>query len=289
VPAPTPPLRPDIAEIVTLRPQEAKWGQPFTFPVNPESVSMTRSRGVTEIGIVNFRQIARFTPREVETITFTALLPDQYDAGYCNYSNLKRPIDAYALLSRTWIPNADVPVLDLVVAGSLNIPVVMTACNRASRPAEPGDLYVDITLRAWVPTLIALVGSSAGSDAAAATTLVTTPAGSTITADALTGELSATVVPSGSRPVAELEQATAVETLAPHGYKPPSLPARPPGLIPPATGTRYTTIAGDTLWLLAKSFYGDGSKWAVIYNANADALGGNPNDLPTGTQLYIPA
>lgn len=34
----------------------------------------------------------------------------------------------------------------------------------------------------------------------------------------------------------------------------------------------YTVVAGDTLWRLAKRFYGSGAKYTVIYNANADII-----------------
>ena len=34
----------------------------------------------------------------------------------------------------------------------------------------------------------------------------------------------------------------------------------------------YTTVSGDTLWAIAKKFYGDGSKWTIIYEANKDII-----------------
>lgn len=51
---------------------------------------------------------------------------------------------------------------------------------------------------------------------------------------------------------------------------------------------RYTVVAGDTLWKLAKKFYGDGSKWSRIYNANQPLASGNPQQLTVGEVLIIP-
>lgn len=38
------------------------------------------------------------------------------------------------------------------------------------------------------------------------------------------------------------------------------------------TSTTYTIKSGDTLWAIAKSLYGDGTKWETIYNANKEII-----------------
>jgi LysM repeat protein len=38
------------------------------------------------------------------------------------------------------------------------------------------------------------------------------------------------------------------------------------------TSSSYTIKSGDTLWVIAKKFYGDGSKWKTIYDANKDII-----------------
>lgn len=43
----------------------------------------------------------------------------------------------------------------------------------------------------------------------------------------------------------------------------------------PATssgGNTYTVVSGDTLWAIAKRFYGAGTKYTIIYNANKDII-----------------
>ncbi len=50
----------------------------------------------------------------------------------------------------------------------------------------------------------------------------------------------------------------------------------------------YTVKAGDCLWNIAKKFYGDGSKYKKIYDANKKTIGGNPNLIYPGQVLAIP-
>lgn len=57
----------------------------------------------------------------------------------------------------------------------------------------------------------------------------------------------------------------------------------------PATSQTYTVVKGDCLWNIAKKFYGSGSKYTVIYNANTAVIGGNPNLIYPGQVLTIPA
>ena len=56
----------------------------------------------------------------------------------------------------------------------------------------------------------------------------------------------------------------------------------------PTKNKTYTVVKGDCLWNIAKKFYGNGSKYTVIYNANKDKIK-NPNLIYPGQVLTIPA
>lgn len=56
----------------------------------------------------------------------------------------------------------------------------------------------------------------------------------------------------------------------------------------PSGGGTYTVVKGDCLWKIAVAFYGDGSRWPVIYNANKSVIGGNPNLIYPGQVFTIP-
>lgn len=49
----------------------------------------------------------------------------------------------------------------------------------------------------------------------------------------------------------------------------------------------YTVVRGDCLWNIAKKFYGNGSQYTKIYNANKDKIR-NPNLIYPGQVLTIP-
>jgi nucleoid-associated protein YgaU len=55
----------------------------------------------------------------------------------------------------------------------------------------------------------------------------------------------------------------------------------------PAAKT-YVTVEGDTLWEIAQRFYGDGSRWNAIHEANRKAIGDDPDTLRPSLTLTIP-
>ena len=56
----------------------------------------------------------------------------------------------------------------------------------------------------------------------------------------------------------------------------------------PKQETTYTVKKGDTLWNIAKKFYGNGSKYTKIFEANKDKIG-NPNLIYPNQVLVIPS
>lgn len=56
---------------------------------------------------------------------------------------------------------------------------------------------------------------------------------------------------------------------------------------PKGTGKTYKVVRGDCLWNIAKKFYGNGSQYPKIFNANKDKIK-NPNLIYPGQILTIP-
>lgn len=53
------------------------------------------------------------------------------------------------------------------------------------------------------------------------------------------------------------------------------------------TSKKYTVASGDSLWLIAKKNYGDGSKWRAIYEANKNIIA-DPNNISVGQVITLP-
>lgn len=57
----------------------------------------------------------------------------------------------------------------------------------------------------------------------------------------------------------------------------------------PQTSQTYTVKKGDSLWAIARKFYGNGALYTKIYSENQGVIGGNPNLIYPGQVLTIPA
>jgi nucleoid-associated protein YgaU len=55
------------------------------------------------------------------------------------------------------------------------------------------------------------------------------------------------------------------------------------------SAAEYTVAAGDTLRTIARTVYGDAAEWDRVYSANRAAIGPDPNRLPVGVRLRLPA
>ncbi len=65
----------------------------------------------------------------------------------------------------------------------------------------------------------------------------------------------------------------------------PTLAAKPEAA--PTEQGSYTVQSGDTLWNIAETVYGDGSKYSKIFDANTDLLE-HPDRIFPGQKLLIP-
>lgn len=77
------------------------------------------------------------------------------------------------------------------------------------------------------------------------------------------------------------------KTQKPVAKTPPPARSAPTSPAPKQQNKTYTVVRGDCLWNIAKKFYGNGSQYTKIYNANRDKIR-NPNLIYPGQVLTIP-
>ncbi|NLS15140.1 LysM peptidoglycan-binding domain-containing protein [Rhizobium sp. P40RR-XXII] len=97
------------------------------------------------------------------------------------------------------------------------------------------------------------------------------PAASTPATAAPTAETPAASTPAASAPAVTAQEAPAPATAASE---------------PPKTPTTHVVVAGDTLWDIAKSYYGNANHWHKLLAANRNI---KPHHLPVGEKLRIPS
>ena len=59
---------------------------------------------------------------------------------------------------------------------------------------------------------------------------------------------------------------------------------------PKTKGKSHTVASGETLSHIALNYYGAAAKekWMIIYEANKNVIGDDPNFIRTGMELFIP-
>jgi len=87
--------------------------------------------------------------------------------------------------------------------------------------------------------------------------------------------------PATSAPATETPAAAAPATTAPAATAPETKASEPP-----KTPTTHVVVAGDTLWDLAKTYYGNARQWRKLLAANHNI---KPHHLTVGEKLRIPA
>ncbi len=105
--------------------------------------------------------------------------------------------------------------------------------------------------------------------------------------DAL-AELDDTVEAEASEPVAEEGRALEPETEEPEVSEPKAEEGQAPEPETEEPEARIHVVEkGDSLWRIAEKFYGDGTRWNEIYQANKDRIK-DPKVIRRGQKLRIP-
>ncbi|MGY5778943.1 5'-nucleotidase C-terminal domain-containing protein [Rhizobium sp. LEGMi135b] len=166
--------------------------------------------------------------------------------------------------------------------------VAATATTAQPEPARPADATQQAApAQKPAPAAADSGGSSStttppASSAPAVTTPSTTmPANPTPTPSAPANSDPVKSEPATSAPATETPATSAPAATAPAAAAPETKASEPP-----KTPTTHVVVAGDTLWDLAKNYYGDARQWHKLVAANRNI---KPHHLTVGEKLRIPA
>jgi len=133
----------------------------FVFPVNPEEVNISRSKGYETINMLEHGEFDFAQGEKVKEITFSSFFPKQYDPSYCmDEKYFLDPRVALNVLNTFLISKQ--PMRFIISGTGVNVPVFLISLNSSFRGGEPGDIYFDVTLRTWRDSKVEKMGSGSG-------------------------------------------------------------------------------------------------------------------------------
>jgi|SRR5690625_697934 len=275
------------------------------LPVNPPSVEISSSHGYHDVNISKLGEFTVIGESELDGYTFESFFPAAYNPSYCEYEGFPSPRECIDMLRR-WRSSRN-PVRLTVTGSEINAAVTIRELDFDEvAHGRSGDIPFSITLKQFkfvsfrttsgtlgssVPRPVGDTGgtSNAGGSGGGGTggggSGGTGGGGSASGGGTAAGGGSAVIggVGTGLSQGASIAGSGSIGAGAFGGGL--SVAARANTKVVPKT---YVIKRGDTLWKIAASVLGDGSKWIEIYNLNRTIIGLNMNDLPVGRTIRMP-
>jgi 5'-nucleotidase len=192
-----------------------------------------------------------------------------YDFG----PNLESVVADYLATHNPYKPYTDGRITQIAAAPAAAQP-------EAAKPAETPQQAAPDQKPAPTPAASSAAAPSA-TPPASSTPSATAPAATTPTKPADTPSAPATSTPAASAPATEAPATSAPVTTAPATAAPAAEASEKP-----KTPAIHVIVAGDTLWDLAKTYYGSAKQWHKLLAANRNL---KPHHLPVGEKLRVPA
>ena len=197
-----------------------------------------------------------------------------YDFG----PNLESVVADYLAAHNPYKPYTDGRITQVAAAPAAAQP-------EAAKPAETQQQAAPDQKPAPAPVDTSAAAPSATPPVASApsttTPTTTTPVKPADTPSAPATSTPATSTPATSAPATETPATSAPVTTVPATAAPAAEPSEKP-----KTPTTHVIVAGDTLWDIAKTYYGNANEWHKLVAANRNL---KPHHLLVGEKLRIPA
>lgn len=197
-----------------------------------------------------------------------------YDFG----PNLESVVADYLAAHNPYKPYTDGRITQIAAAPAAAQP-------EAAKPAETPQQAAPDQKLAPTPAASSAAAPSA-TPPASSTPSATTPAATTPAKPADTPSAPATSTPAASAPAASAPATEAPATSAPVTTAPATAAPAAEASEKPKTPAIHVIVAGDTLWDLAKTYYGSAKQWHKLLAANRNL---KPHHLPVGEKLRVPA
>lgn len=139
-------------------------GKRFTFPVNPEEITISRQKGYDTSTILSYGEFDFPQGDKIKEISFSSFFPKVYDESYCTVREDRLPNPQTAMNALNDFLVSKTPLRFIITQTAVNVPVFVSSHQTTFRGGELGDVYFDITLRSWREMKVAkTAGSKKGS------------------------------------------------------------------------------------------------------------------------------
>lgn len=110
---------------------------PFQFPVNPEEVNISRSKGYETVNMLEHGEFDFAQGEKVKEITFSSFFPKRFDPSYCmDEKSFLDPRVAMNVLNTFLISKK--PLRFIISETGVNVPVFIVSLNSSFRGGRQG-------------------------------------------------------------------------------------------------------------------------------------------------------
>lgn len=248
----------DIASILDTQPPtldpvehwiEGSDGKRVQLPVNPPANDFTSTFEYEDYNVEGIGEVTNIKRRNLREFNITSFYPVFFNPTYCKCELTMTPREFYNQLEN-W-RNARKPIRYITTGlNGFNIEVTIRDIQATfDMFGNPGDLYYTITFKEYRAPKITVQDTTKNAS--------TSTNKNSTSKDSNKGTAS-------SRPASTSKGTTST------------------------TNKNHTVMKNESLWVIAKKYYGDGNQWQKIYNANKKTIGSNPNKIQPGMKLVIP-
>lgn len=229
------------------------------FPVNPPEILISGGGlTYTDVMVVSGGERTIIGNENLDLISFSSFFPKDYDASFCSYKNIPSPWEAVKKINQ-WRSSGSIIKL-LITTTNINLYTTIRKFDYREKGGELGDVYFDIEFKQYKFVKIREVMRKQKKITNSSSTKV---------------EKNNNLKNNKTQGVNRTDLAL---------FKAQSQSSRPNLSTKSKT---YKVIKGDTLWIIAKKFYGTGAEYEKIVNANSKEIK-NPNNIRPGQVLTIP-